>query len=205
MVIRAELMGLGGVGRGEKGRRLGRAEVLLDLDKAPLQELLGPLPARPQGSLVPPPEPWVQNPISVWFEILEANGTRRRGVEGTPVSRGDTIMAQFMVVRPVHVLVVRLDSAGGLRVLFPSRGARRSARTEVGRRYRVVDHLDPPPKVAIHFVLYSEEPMDFQRDILKAVLALQSQARARTGGEAVMSGLILPPGIHQARLWFTFS
>jgi hypothetical protein len=203
LVLRAELIRLGS-GKAGKGQRLSRAEVLLDLDAVPLHEFLGPLPARPHGSLVPPPEPWVQSPISVWYEILEANGDRRRGVQGTPVADGDAVLSQFMVVRPVHVLVVRLDSEGDLQVLFPDREASGSDRVEVGKRYIVVDHVDAPPKVAIHFVLYSEEPMNFQRDIFEAVSALQHQVRAGAEREAVASSLLLPPGIHQVRLWFTF-
>ncbi len=203
LVLRAELIRLG-AGKGGRSQRLSRAEVLLDLDAVPLPEFLGPLPARPHGSLVPPPAPWVQSPISVWYEILEANGARRRGVQGTPVADGDTVLSQFMVVRPVHVLVVRLDSEGDLQILFPDREASGSDRAEVERRYIVVDHVDAPPKVAVHFVLYSEEPMNFQRDIFEAVSALQSQVQAGAGREAVASSLILPPGIHQVRLWFTF-
>lgn len=182
---------------------LTRARVSFPLGAVPLSEVIAPFPARKRDILPQPPSDWLWNPISVWYEVIKVEGTRSRGMEGAVLSPTDVPLVSFMAARPLYVMVLRLDSEGEVRVLFPPKAADLSEPAEVGRRYAVPDRLNASSRWAAAYVLFSDQAFRYRRDVLPALGKVLGKARAGASQGMVPDGLLLPSGIHQRRLWFT--
>jgi len=182
---------------------IARARVSMPLSALSLLEIIARIPARKRSLLPKAPQDWTWNPLSVWYEVIQAEGQRRKGLDGTVLTTADSYLVSFLTAQPIYILVLRLDSGGEAHVIFPKRGADLSERTVAGRRYAIPNRLSSSTSWASAHVLFSDEPFRYRRDILPGIRDLLAQVR---GGEArgpLSAGMNLPGGIFQKRLWFT--
>lgn len=100
-------------------------------------------------------------------------------------------------------MILRLDSGGEVRILFPESAADLSERAAVGRRYSVHDRLTESSHWAAAYVLFSDEPFRYRRDVLPGLHRLLAQVRSGVSKGIARTGIVLPSGIFQRRLWFT--
>jgi hypothetical protein len=182
---------------------MSRAKVALALSSVPLNEFIAQLPLRKRGILPVPPEEWTWNPISIWYEVIGEAGKRRRGVDGAVLKETDTFLVSFLAARPIYVMVIRIDNQGEIRVLFPERSRDFSERVKVGRRYSVPDRMTQSSLWASAYILYSDTPFGYRRDVLPGIRNINARVRAGASQRITQAGLDLPKGIHQQRIWFT--
>jgi hypothetical protein len=182
---------------------MARAKVALALSSVPLNEFIAQLPLRKRGILPIPPEDWTWNPISIWYEVIGAAGKRQRGVDGAVLRHTDTFLVSFLAARPIHVMVIRIDNQGEIRVLFPERSRDISEKVKVGRRYSVPDRMAKSSHWASAYVLYSDNPFRYRRDVLPGIRNINARIRAGASQGVAQAGLDLPKGIYQQQIWFT--
>ncbi len=182
---------------------IARARVSMSPSALSLFEIIARIPARRRNLLPKAPQDWTWNPLSVWYEVIQAGGQRRKGLDGTVLTTADSYLVSFLTVQPIYIMVLRLDSGGEAHVIFPKRGADLSARTEAGRRYAIPSRLSPSTSWASAHVLFSDEPFRYRRDILPGIRGLLAQVRGGAARGPSGAGMNLPGGIFQKRLWFT--
>ncbi|MFQ5913417.1 MAG: hypothetical protein ACE5JS_09555 [Nitrospinota bacterium] len=180
-----------------------RAQVSLSWSALSLSEVIAQIPVRARDILPKPPDDWVWNPISVWYEVIKKEGRHLKGVDGTVLSPGDTFLVSFMAARPLYVMVLRMDSGGEIRRLFPEKSADLSERAEVDRRYSIPDRLTESSQWAAAYVLFSDEPFRYRRDVLPGFRSHLAQVSAGVFRGIGRAGIVLPAGIFQKQLWFT--
>ena len=182
---------------------IARARVSMPLSALSLLEIIARIPARKRSLLPKAPQDWTWNPLSVWYEVIQAGGRRRKGLDGTVLTTADSYLVSFLTVQPIYILVLRLDSGGEAHVIFPKRGADLSERTVAGRRYAIPNRLSSSTSWASAHVLFSDEPFRYRRDILPGIRDLLAQVRGGAARGPLSAGMNLPGGIFQKRLWFT--
>lgn len=182
-----------------------RARASLPLDSLPLAEVSDRLPSRKRNILPVAPRDWNWSPLSVWYEVVEADGRRRKGLDGTNINVSASYLLSFLSTQSIHVLLLRINSEGQAQVLFPARGADLSKRIEVGRRYGIPARLSATSQWVSAYVLFAKEAFRYPRDILPNVQQLLDQIRQGSIVGPAQTDLTLPPGIFQKRLWFTKS
>ncbi len=180
-----------------------RARISLPLSAFPLSEIIAQMPVHKRDILPKPPRDWVWNPVSVWYEVIKAGGERLKGLDGAVLTPADTYLVSFLAARPIYVMILRLDSGGEVRILFPESAADLSERAAVGRRYSVPDRLTESSLWAAAYVLFSDEPFRYRRDVLPGLHRLLAQVRSGVSKGIARTGIVLPSGIFQRRLWFT--
>ncbi|MFQ5691597.1 MAG: hypothetical protein ACE5IM_00940 [Nitrospinota bacterium] len=180
-----------------------RARISLRLDAVPISEHIARMPARRRNLLPIPPDDWQWNPISIWYEVIQPGGKRSKGVDGAVLTPADTFLVSFMAARPLYVMVLRLDNEGNVRVLFPAKAGDLSERVEIDRRYAVPDRLAESSRWATAYVLFSDEPFRYRRDVLPGLRKIRGLLRAGVSAGMARAGIVLPKGIYQKPLWFT--
>ncbi len=182
---------------------IARARVSMPLSALSLFEIIAQIPSRRRNVLPKAPQDWTWNPLSVWYEVIQAEGQRRKGLDGTILTAADSYLVSFLPAQPIYIMVLRLDSGGEAHVIFPKRGADLSERTEAGRRYAIPNRLSPSTSWASAHVLFSDEPFRYRRDIMPGIRDLLAQVRSGAARGPSGAGMSLPGGIFQKRLWFT--
>lgn len=182
-----------------------RGQVNLPLDSIKLAEVIGRIPSRKRNILPVVPKNWTWNPLSVWYERIESNGRRRKGLGGANIRTSTSYLISFLPTQRIHVLVLRITSEGQAQVVFPARDANLSKHIEKDRRYGIPGRLSGSSKWVSAYVFFAKEAFLYRRDIFPAVQKLLGQIIQGSIVGPIQTNLALPSGIFQRRLWFTKS
>ncbi len=182
-----------------------RARVTLPLGSLQHTEVSGRIPSRKRNILPVVPRDWTWSPLSVWYEVIEADGHRRKGLDGASVNASASYLISFLPTQSIYVLLLRINSEGQAQVLFPARGADLSKRIEEGRRYGIPGRLSTTSQWVSTYVLFAKEAFRYRRDILPNVQKLLDQIQQGSIVGPTQTDLALPLGIFQKRFWFTKS
>ena len=108
--------------------------------------------------------------VDLWFDILQADGTVKPGIENENYRSGETLKLSFRAAQDCYLFVFNIDQKGNIHHIYPSDPqADESVRVEGNQIHRIRGTLDNIVGEERFYAVASEQPFSLSQDVLPEV------------------------------------